>query len=310
MIAAYLWRPLPYPESPRLVVVDFPRLNGPGPLELQKMDWTGVRAFAELVVASDVDSFTVLGADTPFSVNGRWMTADAFTAFGVVPVAGRFFTADEAARNEPLAVIGHQVWQDHYGGSPSAIGQSITVRATLRQGEAETHTIIGVLPPRFWHLEERTSLILPLRGSTAPLALRLRPEVAPHEAGARLTAMVRTQVPAVGPEWAVTVRVAHDAHTDRIRPMLAATAWGVLLLGAVAFANLTFLQMARGVARQREMAVRSALGASRRDLVRQLLREGASVGVGAAVVGVVTAAVILRGGVPSRWPFACWSVPR
>lgn len=299
VIAAYLWRPLPYPEADRLVAVEFPGSNGPSPRDLQRIDWTGLRNSADLVVASNIDVFTVIGAGAPFSADGRWMTADAFAAFGVVPAAGRLFTAAEQSGNQPLALIGYQLWQERYAGRASAIGQSITIRATLRQGRAEPYTIVGVLPPKFWHLEDRTSLILPLKGSTAPLALRLRNGVAIADVEAQLTAIVRAQVPGLGPQWTAVVRSVQDAHVDRIRPMLAATGWSVLLLGAVAAANLAFLQMARGVARQREVAVRSVLGASGRDLMRATLSDGAAMGAGAAAVALVTSSLLLRGGVPA-----------
>ncbi len=299
VIAAYLWRPLSYPFADRLAIVEFPRENGPSPLDLQRVDWSGLAPLADLVVAGDVDAFTVIGADVPFSVDGRWLSADAFAAFGVTPAAGRFFTDAEAKRGERLAVIGHEVWQDHYGGEPSAIGRTLTARATLRQGQPEQFTIVGVLPPRFWHLEDRTNLVLPLTGPAPPMVLRVRPEVSFSEAARRVTALVRTQVASVGEGWTATVHSAQDGHVEGIRPMLAATGWSVILLAAVAFANLTFLQIARGIGNQREMAVRAVLGASGRVLTREVLADGAAIGAVSAVVAIVVGAGILGAGVPA-----------
>jgi len=296
VMASYLWRPLPYPAADRLVVVDYPRPNGPSPRDLQLVDATGVRAFADLVVASDPDSFTVLGAETPFTTDGRWTSGDVFPMFAVQLVLGRAFTAAEAAAGEPLALIGHHVWQEHFGGRADILGRTITVRATIRQGEAETFTIAGVLPPRFWHLEERTSLLLPLKNPRLPWLMRLRDGVSADEAAARVTAIVRQQLPGVGTEWHAVVRDARDAHVERVRPMLAATGWGVLLLAAVAVANLGFLQMARGVARQREIAVRSVLGASRLAIIRELLAEGMVSGAAAAIAAALVAQLLLRTG--------------
>lgn len=299
VIAAYLWRPLPYPMAGRLAVVEFPRANGPSPLALQRIDWTGLTDLADLVVAGDVDAFTVIGADVPFSVDGRWLSADAFAAFGPTPAAGRFFTSEEAQRGEPLAVIGHEVWRNHFGGDASAIGRTITVRATLRQGQSEQFTIVGVLPPRFWHIEDRTSLVLPLKGSAPPFALRLKPRVSFQEAALRITAMVRTQTPAIGRGWKATVRSARDAHAERIQPMLAATGWSVALLAAVALANLSFLQTARGVARQREVAVRRVLGASDTAITSEMMREGVAIGGLSAAVAVAVSNSLLLAALPA-----------
>jgi putative ABC transport system permease protein len=298
VMAAFLWRPLPYPASDRLVVVDYPRLNGPSPRDLTRIDGSGVSSFAELTVASDPDSFTVLGGDeAPFTVDGRWTSGDVFAMFGVAPVLGRTFTREEAARGDRVALIGHHIWLERFGGRADIIGRPITVRATIRQGEPEIFTIAGVLPPRFWHVEDRTSLILPLTQARLPWLMRLRDGVTPDEAGTRITAMVRQQLPAIGSEWSALVRSARDAHVDRVRPMLAATGWGLTLLAAVALANLTFLQMARGVRRQRESAVRVVLGASRRALARQIAAESLVCGAIAGAGAVVISTLLLRTGV-------------
>ncbi len=297
--ASYLWRPLPYPAADRLVAVDYPRQNGPSPRELMSVDAASVTAFAELAVVSDPDSFTVLGGGVPFTTDGRWISADVFAMFAVRPELGRAFTPDEASAGAPLVLIGHDVWREHFGGRADVIGQAITIRATIRQGEPETFTIVGVLPPRFWHVEERTGLVLPIRRPRAPWLVRLRPGVTAGEAAARLTALVRQHVPSVGTDWSVVVRAAHAAHVERMRPMLAATGWGVFLLAAVTLANLAFLQMSRGVARQREMAVRSALGAGRGDTLRLALAEGAACGAAAAILAVLIAQLLLRAGAPA-----------
>jgi putative ABC transport system permease protein len=298
LTAAYLWRPLPYPAAERLVAVEFPRPGGPGPRELQQIDWAGLGDFAELVIASDVDSFTVTGAGAAFSSDGRWMSADTFAAFGVIPAAGRLFTAAEATGQAAVAVISHRLWHERFQGSVSAIGQAITVRATLRQGEAETVTIVGVLPPRFWLLED-TDLVFPLEESGPPLMLRLRPGVTTTEATARISAIVREQVPTVTDQWSPRVSFAHEAHVARIRPMLTATCWSVLLLALVAVANLAFLQMARGVGRQREFAVRHALGATRSRLVRFVLAEALVIGGVAGALGTLILSASFRAALPA-----------
>jgi putative ABC transport system permease protein len=296
VVAAYLWRPLPYPSGDRLVVVEYPRGNGPSPRDLMRVDAGPAADIAELTVASDPDSLTVIGGDAPFTTPGRWISGDVFAMFAITPILGRVFTREEAQRGDPLAVIGHDLWQEGFGGRADVIGRTITVRATLRSGAPETFTVVGVLPRRFWHIDDQTNMLLPLTGTRAPWLMRLRDGVPIADAARRVNAMVRTQVPAVAAEWSAVVRSARDAHIEPVTPMLTATASSVIMLALVALANLAFLQMARGVGRQREIAVRIALGAGRRVLVLQLLREGAGVGAIASLLAVLIAAVLIGTG--------------
>jgi putative ABC transport system permease protein len=294
IVRSYLWRPLPYPESDRLVAVDYPRTNSVSIRTLEDVDWSGARDFADLALSSDADAFTVLGGNAPFSVAGRWMTADVFAMFGIVPAQGRFFTAEEARRGEPLAVIGHGVWQQHFGGRAAVIGQKITARATLRQGREETFTIIGVLPAAFWHLEMQTGLILPLSDVRPPSLLRLRDGIAPAEAASRLTAIARAQVETVASDWSVDVRSAQEAHAAGIQGTLTAGLGAITLLGVASLASLVFLQITRGFARQQEFAIRTALGASRAQLARAELRAGFITGSCAAIVAAMASLAVLR----------------
>jgi predicted permease len=296
-VSAYLWRALPYAESGRLAVADYPRGQGPSVRELSGVDATAVAAFAELSVASDPDAFTIVGGPAPFMTEGRWIGADVFTMFGVRPVLGRAFTRAEADSGQPVAMLGYEVWRDRFGSSPDVIGRSISVRATLRRGTAETFTIVGVLPRRFWHIDDTTGILVPLSGARAPWLMRLRDGVSRDEAARRLTTLVRGQVASVPGEWEVLVQTAHDAHIARVRPMLTATTWGVMLLAGVTLASLAFLQMARGVGRQREIAVRTALGAGRPDVLRLFMREGLIHGTAASIIACALAFTILTAGI-------------
>jgi len=296
VLSIYLWRPLPYPSPDRLVAVDYPRTNGPSPVALMRVDAREVSAFADLSVAFAPDAFTVLGGDVPLTTDGRWISGDVFAMFGVTPVLGRTFTREEAERGAPLAMIGHAMWRDHFGGRADIIGRAITIRATIRRDAPETFTIIGVLPDRFWHLDDRTSLLLPLPGAQPPALLRLRDGVPVEAAASRLTAIVRAQVREVPPQWQVLMKPARDAHVEPVKPMLAATGWAVVLLAAVALGNLACLQIAGGVSRQREFAVRTVLGARSVDLFRQVAREGLITGAAAGAVAAALVLVLLRAG--------------
>jgi putative ABC transport system permease protein len=289
VMAAYLWRPLPYPHSGRLVVADYPRTNGPSPRDLMRVDAGGVTAFADLSAASDPDSFTVIGGDVPFTTDGRWTGGDVFAMFGVTPVIGRVFTSAEAARGERVALVSDRIWREHFGGRADVVGRTVTIRAVIRRDVAESFTIIGVLPSRFWHLDDRNGVMLPLAGARPPALLRLREGVPIDDVKAGLTSMVRAQIPGLAPDWGVAIRSAQDAHVAPVRPMLTATAWGVAMLAIIALANLAFLQIARGVGRQREVAVRITLGASRGDLIWQAVRDGAGVGMWASAGASATA---------------------
>jgi putative ABC transport system permease protein len=299
IVRAYLWMPLPYPESDRLASIAFRVPDVPVPAHLGAVDWSGAREVCDLVVSWDIDGFTIVGDDRPLALLGRWINADVMPMFGITPVLGRLFTAADEAERRPVAVISHRVWQTRFHGLADVIGRSITVRATDRPDETEVFTIVGVLPPRFWHLDDRTDILLPLGHLRPPSFVRLKPGVTAAVAAERLTALVRRAGPDVDPRWHATVSPAHAAHVEPVRDLLRAIVLAVGLLMLVGAGNLLFLQMARALSQARAQAVRTALGASRMRLLRQALVEQALLAGGAAIVGLAFAAWLLAALLPA-----------
>jgi putative ABC transport system permease protein len=298
---SYLWRPLPYPAADRLVT--FPRTFGAAqarpPQDLSALQRDGLLAeVADLAPAIDVDGFTIADGATPTTVLGLWTTADLFDALGVRPVLGRTFTAEEVAAQHPVALISHSLWIERYAGDPSVVGRRLTLRGVERTDVTTPFTVIGVLPPRFWHLDERIAIVAPLKEGTGDVAFfRLKEGTGIEPAATRLTELVAAMNPTVDPGWRVRLERLQDDHVEPIRELLSAVSLAVLMLVLIACANVAMLQATRALGREQEMAIRSALGAGRARVCGQLVAENlllamASFGLAILVARALTAALV------------------
>lgn len=290
---AYLWKPLPYPSPERLVAFSrtdaSPRSRPPRNVTALHRD--GLLAeVADRVVTGDIDGFTIVDGATPATVLGMWTTADLFAVLDVRPVLGRTFTPPEVAAASPVALIGHSLWMERYGGDPSIVGRSITLRAVERNDERTAFTVIGVLPPHFWHLDARTAVLVPLQGSGDDVIfLRLKQGVSVEQASDRLTGLVAAANPGLDPAWRVSLRGLQEEHVAPVRELLSAVTLAVLMLVLIACANVAMLQTMRALGREQEMAIRSALGAGRTRMVMQLLTENAILALAAFALALLVA---------------------
>jgi len=283
LVNAYLVRALPYPDSDRLVFV-----QGPG-----SPDWRDPPAFFEDVIAWDLDALSIVTGGSPERVWTSWVTAGFFEALGVKPVLGRLYTADEAAAGgESVAVISHSLWQRRWGGDRRVLGQTFSAYADDRPDDAEVFTIIGVMPPDFWYINRFTEVLAPLRAERSVSIARLAPGLTLADAEQRLAAAARARNPERSEVRLVPVQ---EALSRQVRPVLLALSGAVLLVLLLACGNAAVLQMVRAAGRDREFAVRAAIGAGRRRLVRQLLAEGLLLAAGSALLGVLLAWVVLAG---------------
>jgi putative ABC transport system permease protein len=303
VVNGVLLEPLPYPDPDALVVVlesnpglGFPRFSVSPP---NFDDWRHQNQVFESMAAISRGRFNLTGGDRPEAVPGEQVTPELFRVLGVQPVLGRGFLPEEGRPGGPrVAVLSHGLWQRRFGSDRAALHRQILI-------DGESFTVIGVMPPGF-ELRSQTQIWLPLPWDFTPdsrgghflsVLARLKPGVSLEKARTEMKAIaarLEQQYPDSNHGWTTEVRRLHDALVEDVRPAL------VLLLAAVAFvlliacANVANLLLARLAAREREIAVRTALGAGRARLVRQMLTESLVLFFVGGVLGLLLAAWATR----------------
>jgi len=300
VIYAVLVNPYPYANSDRmvhLVVHDnsgnrrFVFLDGPQLQQLRQAQ------SVESAAAMDGWNLTTTEGDLPEDVQGVYLTSNAFVYFGVPMLMGRGLLPSDAPDGQDpqnVAVLGYEFWQRHYNGDPDIVGKNI-------QLVRKTYSIVGVVPPRFtWGDGE---VYLPLKLTSDPartffIMVRLKPGVTRAAANAEFQSLFEQfakQTPAHFPEhFRVTLEGLNDQFVDRIGGTLSLLFGAVALLLLIGCGNVSILLLARGTARQHELAVRTAIGAARARIVRQLLTEALMLSFTGAALGVVLANSLLK----------------
>ena len=304
VVYALLLRPLPYAEPDRLVMLwqDLRARGGPEDEWLAPahfFDWRSRATSLESSAIFRSASPSLTGNGEPEQLRGWAVTGEFFRMLAVAPVLGRDFRSeDDQPGAPPTAIISHGLWTRRFGADPSLINRTISLNR-------EPVTVIGVLPSSFRSPFGAPEIFRPLqlnavgasRGNiTLQMIARLRPTVSFDQAQAEL-ATVGAAVAAEHPETdkGATIRLTrlHDQVVGDVRtPVLALLGAAVLVL-VIACANIGNLQLARASVRAREIAVRTALGAGRARIIRQLLTESVLLGAVGSIAGLLLSAWML-----------------
>ncbi len=300
VVYGVLVNPYPYANSDRMVHLTvhesrgnplFINLNGP---QLQQLRQASC---VESVAAMDGASLTTTEGDLPEDVRAVYLTSNAFIHFGMPTLLGRgLLPSDAPVGQDPenVTVLGYQFWQRHYGGDAEIVGKNI-------QLVHKSYTIVGVVRPRFtWGDGE---VYLPLKLTADPartffVMTRLKPGVTRAAANAELQSLLEQfakQTPTHFPEhFHLTLAGLNDHFAERIGGTLYLLLGAVALLLLIGCGNVSILLLARGTARQHELAVRSAIGAESSRILRQLLTESLMVSFTGAIVGVALAYSLVK----------------
>ncbi len=302
IVHAVLIEPLPFPNADRLVQIwhtppqsSFPGMTRFAVSAANFLDWQKQNTVFEQMALYGGGGFDLTGAGKPESIRAAVVGSEFFPVLGVQPVLGRVFTPDEARPGKNHEVIlTYKLWQQRYGADRNIVGRTIDL-------DGSPYTIVGVMGPRMtkpdfaqmWVPMGLTAEEAAVRGEHHFLAIaRLKPGVTRAQAQAEMDAISRRlelAYPADDKGWGARVISLRDDLVGDVRPAL------LLLLGAVGFvlliacANVANLIYGRALSRRKEIAIRSALGATRSNVVQLLLLESVAIALAGGALGLVTA---------------------
>jgi len=302
VVDAVLLRPLPYQDSSRIMQIwhvppakSFPGMTLFSVSPANYLDWQRQNHSFEEMAAYGGTNFNVGGKERPEAIQGAAVAQGFFSILRVHPLLGRTFSQEEDHPGQGhVVVLGYALWRDHFGADPGILGRSIVLNG-------ETYSVIGVMSPNFrfpsfaqlwtplaWTDEKRA-----VRGNHNYLVIgRLQPGVDVRAAQAEISA-ISTRLEQLYPEddkgWGATIRPLREQLVGDVRPAL------LVLLGAVAFvlliacANVANLVLGKILARKKEIAIRSALGATRAAILRQVLAETVLLSLAGGALGLFLA---------------------
>ncbi len=301
-VDVFMIRPLPYPESDRLYTVwTNNRERGWTQVSYSVPDFVDLREQSRTmsVAATSGASFNLSEGDRPERLTGARVTANFFQVLGVQPAEGRGFLPDEEIEGQHrVAVITDGLWQRRFGGDPAILGSTVLLNGA-------PHTVVGVMPPRFWYMSPGNDILVPFpisgtesRNShyvsvLARLNAGFSEEQARDEAVRIATQLAREYPETNAGNSAALITLHDDIFDEGFESGTLISSIAVLFVLLIACANVANLLLTHAAGRDREVAVRTALGANRARIVRQFLTEalilsaaGAALGVGLSVFGI------------------------
>jgi putative ABC transport system permease protein len=305
VVNAVLLRPLPYPNAEQLIMIwgklpahGLEQLNASPPEFVDYRDRN--QAFAAVAAYASLGR-NLTGAGEPERINVTFVTAGFFAALATPPWRGRvFFDAEDQPGHDQVAVLSYGLWQRQFAGDDQIIGRSIML-------DGKSHTIVGVMPASFQFPDTETQLWKPMafaaddlsddsRGSHyLSLIARTQPGVTREQAQADVNAIaaeMQQEHPSyyeAGSGWGASVVSLREQLVGDVRTALLVLLCAVGFVLLIACANVANLLLARAATRQREIAIRAALGAGRWHIIRQLLAESLLLAVTGGALGLLLA---------------------
>lgn len=308
VVKAALLNPLPYKDPGRLVMVWERNLSRGWPHNIVAagnfVDWREHNHVFMDMAAFKTRAFALIGSGGALEINAEQVTPNLFSLLGVQPLYGRSFLPEEGRPNSShVVVVGNGLWRSRYGSDPKLIGkqillddQSYTVIGIMPAGFSDAYVAHGLLDAQVWI--SGLDLSNPDRTDHGFIAMaRLKPGMTIQQAQSAMD-LVSDRIQRQYPEdrgWTTLVIGMHDDIVAEARPALVVLTIAVALVLLIACVNLANLLLARGAGRIREMALRSALGASRPRLIRQLVTESCLLSLFGAALGLLFAVGAVKG---------------